>query len=104
MEVPVDEDPQHTISYWKEKCRILELQLQEQHSIKDVETQCSVSENNHIDNTDKSNDTEIIQKLNNENEQLQIQIEWLQGEVEKFNLQASSILNPPVTKNEVRLT
>ncbi|CAF4456888.1 unnamed protein product [Rotaria sp. Silwood2] len=92
----VDEDPENTLIYWKQKCQELEMQLQEIHSTNslssiDVEIQCSMNEDNQIDNAKESIDNEVLNKLNNENEQLQTQINLLKEEITNLNLQLSSM-------------
>ncbi|CAF1496646.1 unnamed protein product [Rotaria sp. Silwood1] len=87
----VDEDPENTLIYWKQKCQELEIQLQEINSLNlvvsnDVEIQCSMNENNSNETINNNNNILI-----NENEQLQTEINILKEEITNFNLQLSSV-------------
>ncbi|CAF3103876.1 unnamed protein product [Rotaria socialis] len=90
----VDEDPENTIIYWKQKYHELEMQLQTQHPSNDVEIQCSSNENG---NSHESTDKETVDKLNSENEKLQIQINSLNEEISNLNLQLLSAFTEPST-------
>lgn len=82
--------------YWKQKCRQLETQLQEVQSShlissNDVEVQCSMNENEQKANPQELIDKEMLNKLNNDNEQLKNQINLLKEEINNLNFQLSSI-------------
>ncbi|CAF1376053.1 unnamed protein product [Adineta steineri] len=92
----VDEDPENTVIYWKQKCYQLEIQLQEIQtsnlvSSKDIDIQCSIIENNQRKNSEESSDKEFLNKLNHENEQLKNQLTILKEEITNLNFQLSSI-------------
>ncbi|CAF4405734.1 unnamed protein product, partial [Adineta steineri] len=92
----VDEDPENTVIYWKQKCHQLEIQLQEIQtsnlvSSKDIDIQCSIIENNQRKNSEESSDKEFLNKLNHENEQLKNQLTILKEEITNLNFQLSSI-------------
>ncbi len=99
----VDEDPENTVSYWKEK--YLQLEIQSMNSIvpsNDVEIQCSLDEEEKTENPEEAIEKELLineneqlkndMHLSNEkNEQLQIEINVLNEKNEELNTQANSL-------------
>ncbi|UJR22765.1 hypothetical protein I4U23_025797 [Adineta vaga] len=96
----VDEDPENTVTYWKQKCHQLEGQLQELQisnsiSTTDVETQCSM-----IQDVTPKNTEELETKLSDENEQMKSEISLLKEEINSLNFQLSSISMQRLTSSD----
>ncbi len=98
----LDEDPENTLMHWKEKCLQLEMLLQDVQSTNsllssnDVEIQCSIDENEQKENPDALIDKELLNKLNDENEQLKTEINTLNEKNEQWETE-TNVLNE---KNE----
>ena len=94
----VDEDPENTVTYWKEKCRQLEVRVQEAQPrpqiCHDVEVQCSFEEVRPVDDS-------TSKQLEHENEQLRVQIDVLKDEINTVNFQLSSISIQSSTTTDV---
>jgi predicted RNase H-like nuclease (RuvC/YqgF family) len=102
----VDEDPENTVPFWREKCRQLEAQLQEaQTSIvipsADVEIQCSIMEAESASDSEGSVDQELLHRLTRENEQLKSELSLLKEEIHNLNFQLSSISMQRSTSSDV---
>lgn len=105
----VDEDPETTVAYWKDKCLQLEAQLHEvpQSSTTlslDAEIQCSMLEVEPTNQIEQPVDTSIVEKLTHENEQLANDLSLLKEDVNNLSFQLSSASMQRSTSVDVSVT
>ncbi|CAF2883284.1 unnamed protein product [Rotaria sp. Silwood2] len=91
----VDEYPENTVNYWRERYQQLELQLHSKYDklqVNDVETQCSIDKFDQI--TQTIDDKKLIDEniLKSETEKLKSQKDVLQDEVNSLNFQLSTFM------------
>ncbi|CAF0815423.1 unnamed protein product [Adineta ricciae] len=88
----IDEYPENTLSYWKERCHQLEVQLQSNHeqpSTTDVEVQCAVDKHDETSQTADDDDNIDVPHVD---ENLKSEIELLKSDINDLNFQLSTMM------------
>ncbi|UJR26251.1 hypothetical protein I4U23_007591 [Adineta vaga] len=95
----IDEYPENTLNYWKDRCHQLEVELQANHEhppSNDVQIQCSVDKHDEISQT-------IDNNIINNDENLKPENDLLKSEINDLNFQLSTlIIQRTTTENKIK--